>query len=252
MSKRTIVDVLNDERIHKISGGLYHKLQIDFAYNSNRIEGSKLTHDQTRYIFETQTIGLTPTAKVDDIIETTNHFICFDYVLQNLKQPLDEDCIKTLHRLLKTNTFSSRADEAVIGDYKKYPNEVINIATTAPEAVKLSMHELLEWYQGIRNPLFDDILDFHVRFEKIHPFYDGNGRVGRLIMFRECLKNDIVPFFIHDNYKMEYYNGLHQWQTNNDKTYLRETCLCMQDHMKSILDYFRIDYVSTTEQFSHM
>lgn len=242
-----MVNVLNDERIHKISGGLYHRLQIDFAYNSNRIEGSKLTHDQTRYIFETQTIGLTPTARVDDIIETTNHFICFDYILQNLEQPLNEEYIKTLHRLLKTNTFSSRAAEAVVGDYKKYPNEVGDIATTEPEDVQSSMHELLKWYNNIDNQSFDDILDFHARFEKIHPFYDGNGRVGRLIMFRECLKNNIVPFFIHDDYKMEYYNGLHQWQTNKDKTYLRETCLFMQDHMKSILDYFRIDYVYMLE-----
>ncbi len=236
---KALIERLLDEKEHEISGGIYNKLQVDFAYNSNHIEGSKLTHEQTRYIFETHTVGAEP-ARVDDIVETINHFRCFDYILESYNKPLTEDYIKELHRILKTGTFSSQAKEAVIGDYKKYPNEVGSLATSSPQNVSMDLLSLLNDYMnhGVK---FDDILDFHARFEKIHPFYDGNGRVGRLLMFKECLKNDIVPFIIDDAYKGEYNRGLYNWQTGGEKGYLRDTCLYMQDHMYDVLRYFEIE-----------
>lgn len=241
---RNLMDVLLDEKANRIKGGIYHKLQIDFAYNSNHIEGSKLTYDQTRYIYETQTVGIEP-ARVNDIFETVNHFRCFDYILETLNEALVSDYFKELHRRLKIATISADSKEAVVGDFKKYPNFVGDMRTTAPEMVADEVNALAVQYENKRSKSLYEILDFHVKFEKIHPFYDGNGRVGRLLMFKECLKNNIVPFFIEDTYKGYYYRGLKEWQSGGEKGYLIDTCLAMQDKMKAILDYFRIGYDRT-------
>lgn len=238
---RNLIDVLREEKNAKISGGIYHKLQVDFAYNSNHIEGSRLSCDQTRYIFETQTVGTEP-ARVDDIFEAVNHFRCFDFVLDTVNQPIDPSYIKEMHRILKTGTLNAEASQAVIGDYKKYPNYVGDMETAAPEEVAQLIDDLTANYNNKKNVLLYDIIDFHAKYEKIHPFYDGNGRTGRLIMFKECLKNNIVPFYIKDDQKLFYYRGLKEWQKGGDKAYLIDTCLLMQDKMKSLLDYFRIDY----------
>lgn len=236
-----LLERLAEEKKYQTKGGIYNKLQVDFAYNSNHIEGSRLTHDQTKYIYDTHTIGI-ESANVDDVFETVNHFRCFDYILDTYRDNISEEYIKELHRLLKTGTFSSQSKFAVVGDYKKYANEVGGMETVSPEEVPEEMESLLTDYI-MRNILsLDDILDFHSRFEKIHPFYDGNGRVGRLIMFKECLKNDIIPFIIRDDYKFEYNRGLNMWQTKGERGYLRETCLLMQDHMKTFMDYFEIEY----------
>lgn len=241
MKQRTLISVLQTERQYQTKGGIYHKLQVDFAYNSNHIEGSQLSHDQTQYIFDTHTVGIEP-ARIDDIFETVNHFRCFDILLQTLNKPLTEDFIKLLHKTLKTGTLSSQLPEAVIGEYKKYPNFVGNLETTPPKQVKTEINELLAKYHRTNTHTFDELLDFHAKYERIHPFYDGNGRTGRLILFRECLRNNIIPFIISDQYKGYYYNGLKQWQTGGEKGYLRDTCLLMQDNMKNILDYFEIPY----------
>lgn len=235
-----LLDRLKDEKDHGISGGIYNRLQVDMAYNSNHIEGSRLTHDQTRYIFDTHTL-YADNAKVDDIIETVNHFRCFDYIIDHAHDNVTEDMIKTLHRMLKEGTFSSQAEEAVIGDYKKYPNYVGDIKTSLPKNVSADIKALLHDTDGEKN--FDEILDFHARFEKIHPFYDGNGRIGRLIMFKQCLENNIIPFIINDEYKFFYYRGMSQWQKpDGEHGYLRDTCLLMQDNMKAVLEYFDIPY----------
>lgn len=246
---KRLIDRLIDEKNYKIKGGIYNLLQVDFAYNSNHIEGSSLTHEQTRYIYETETVGIVP-AKVDDIIETVNHFRMFDYILDTYKEELSEEYIKKLHYILKTSTFSSQSKEAVVGDYKKYANYVSDIKTTSPAEVSFQLRTLLKEYSYKKIEL-DDILDFHAKFEKIHPFYDGNGRIGRILMFKECLKNDIIPFYIDDKYKFEYYRGLNEWQKGNDKGYLRDTCLFMQDHMKKLMKYFQIgadSYTNTTSE----
>lgn len=237
----TLLDVLREQKAIKYSGGIYHKTQIDLTYNSNHIEGSRLTHDQTRYIFETNTIGIEKEVlNVDDIIETVNHFRCIDMIIDNAKSKLTEKFIKELHLVLKNGTRDSRKDWFKVGDYKMMPNEVGGMDTTLPEEVADEMKELLTAYNRKEEKTFDDILDFHVKFERIHPFQDGNGRVGRLIMFKECLKYNIVPFIIEDNLKMFYYRGLKEW--NKEKGYLRDTCLTAQDKYKSYLDYFRIAY----------
>ena len=237
----TLLDILQDEKANKYSGGIYHKTQIDLTYNSNHIEGSRLTHDQTRYIFETNTIGIEKEViNVDDVIETVNHFRCIDMIIDHAKATLTEKFIKELHLILKTSTSDSRKDRFAVGDYKKLPNEVGGMNTTLPEEVADRIKELLTEYNSKEEKTFEDILDFHVRFERIHPFQDGNGRVGRLIMFKECLKYNIVPFIIEDNLKMFYYRGLKEW--NNEKGYLTDTCLTAQDRYKVYLDYFRIGY----------
>lgn len=229
------------EKEHKISGGIYHKLQIEFTYNTNHIEGSSLTHDQTRFIFETQSIGMeNGVLRVDDIVETANHFKCVDLVLENAKKPLTEKFIKELHRTLKNGTTDSRVSWFVVGDYKKIPNEVGNILTTEPSKVEQEIKELIKEYNLKPKKTFDDILDFHYRFERIHPFQDGNGRVGRLIAIKECLKNYIVPFIIDEQLKLYYYRGLSEWK--NEKGFLRDTCLTGQDKFKAWLDYFKINY----------
>ena len=237
----TLLDILQEQKASKYSGGIYHKTQIDLTYNSNHIEGSRLTHDQTRYIFETNTIGVeNEVLNVDDVIETANHFRCIDMIIDHAKAVLTEKFIKELHLTLKSGTSDSRKDWFAVGDYKKLPNEVGGMDTALPEEVAGKMKALLTEYNAKEEKTFEDILDFHVKFERIHPFQDGNGRVGRLIMFKECLKYNIVPFIIEDNFKMFYYRGLKEW--NNEKGYLMDTCLTAQDKYKAYLDYFRIPY----------
>ena len=236
-----LLDILQDEKKNKYSGGIYHKTQIDLTYNSNHMEGSRLTHDQTRYIFETNTIGIeNEVLNVDDVIETANHFRCIDMIIDHAKSALTEKIIKELHLILKNSTSDSRKEWFAVGDYKKMPNEVGGMETVLPEKVADSMRKLLSEYNNKEEKSFEDILDFHVKFERIHPFQDGNGRVGRLIMFKECLKYNIVPFIIEDDLKMFYYRGLKEW--NNERGYLTDTCLTAQDRYKAYLDYFRIEY----------
>ncbi len=237
----TLLERLRVEKAAHLSGGIYHKVQIELTYNSNRIEGSRLTQDQTRYIFETNTIGIGEgVIRVDDVVETANHFRCIDRVIDQANATLSENFIKQLHLTLKNGTSNARKSWFAVGAYKKLPNEVGGKQTTAPEDVSGEMKKLLKEYNAIPNKTLDDILDFHVRFERIHPFQDGNGRVGRLILFQECLRNRIVPFIISDELKAFYYRGLQQW--SDERGYLRETCIAAQDQFKQYLDYFRIDY----------
>ena len=236
-----LLNILLEEKSSKFKGGIYHKTQIALTYNSNHIEGSKLTEDQTRYIFETNTIGISEkNINVDDVIETTNHFRCIDFVIDNAKEPLSEKMIKELHFMLKVGTSDSRKDWFSVGEYKKLPNEVGGQETIKPEQVKNEIKKLLDDYSSKQTKTFEDILAFHHDFESIHPFQDGNGRVGRLIMFKECLANNIVPFIIDEELKLFYYRGLKEWQT--EKGYLTDTCLSAQDKYKKYLDYFRIRY----------
>ena len=224
----------------RMKGGIYHKTQIDLTYNSNHIEGSRLTHEQTRYIFETNTIGVTQEAvNINDIVETVNHFRCIDLVIEHAMDDLSIDFIKELHRVLKTGTSDSRKDWFAVGDFKRLPNEVGGEETCPPEQVTERMEEMISDYLRSKRQ-FEDVLDLHVHFERIHPFQDGNGRVGRLIMFKECLCSGIVPFIITDELKMFYYRGLHEWGHING--YLTDTCLTAQDQYKAALDYFRIKY----------
>lgn len=237
----TLLDILQEQKASKCSGGIYHKTQIDLTYNSNHIEGSRLTHDQTRSIFETNTIGVeNEVLNVDDVIETANHFRCIDLIIDNAKAALTEKSIKELHLILKNGTSDSRKEWFAVGDYKKMPNEVGGMDTALPEEVANEMKVLLFEYNAKKEKTFEDILDFHVKFERIHPFQDGNGRVGRLIMFKECLKYHIVPFIIEDDLKMFYYKGLKEW--DNEKGCLTDTCLTAQDKYKTYLDYFRMNY----------
>lgn len=232
---------LRQEMEAKLKGGIYHKTQIDLTYNSNHIEGSRLTHDQTRYIFETNTIGIEgESVRVDDIIETTNHFRCIDLIIDRAEERLTESLIKELHLILKFGTSDSRKDWFTVGDYKRLPNEVGGNETTAPEDVHREIKALFKEYNAKKRKSFEDILDLHQRFEAIHPFQDGNGRVGRLVMFKECLANGYVPFIITDELKMFYYRGLREWP--RIKEYLRDTCLTAQDNYKAVLDYFKIKY----------
>lgn len=229
------------EKENNMKGGLYHKVQIELAFNSNHIEGSQLTHDQTRYIFETNTIGFenSSTISVDDIIETANHFTAFDFLLDSFQDDLNEIWIKDIHAILMRGTSDSRKDWFQVGEYKKLPNEVGGRETTLPENVGLDMQELLRSYHSLSQTSFEDILDFHVRFER-HPFQDGNGRVGRLIMFKECLKYGHVPFIIGDDMKYFYYRGLSEWGGQNG--FLLDTCLAAQEQFEHYLEYFRIEY----------
>ena len=241
MPVKTLLSILQEEKRTKYAGGIYHKTQIDLTYNSNHIEGSRLTHDQTRYIFETNTIGVeNEVLNVDDVIETSNHFRCIDLIIDHAASTLSEHFIKKPHHILKTGTSDSRKDWFAVGEYKRLPNEVGGMQTSLPEEVADRMKALLSDYNAVPKKTLDDILDFHVRFERIHPFQDGNGRVGRLIMFKECLKYNIVPFIIEDNLKLFYYRGLKEWY--NEKGYLTDTCLTAQDKYKAYLDYFRIPY----------
>lgn len=235
-----LLNNLKEQKEMKLKGGIYHRTQIDLTYNSNRIEGSKLTHDQTRYIFETNTIGATKeSVNVDDIIETTNHFRCIDLIIDKAKAKLTESLIKELHFLLKSGTSDSSKDWFHVGEYKKLPNEVGGNETCPPKEVATKMKELISNYHHIEKKTFEDILNFHYQFEIIHPFQDGNGRVGRLIMFKECLANNIVPFIIDEDLKLFYYRGLQEWP--RVKEYLLDTCLTAQDKYKEILRYFEIE-----------
>lgn len=230
---------LREEKEGKVSGGIYHRTQIDLTYNSNHIEGSKLTHEQTRYIFETNTIGITDASvNVDDIVETTNHFRCIDLIIDRAEDKLSEAVIKEIHRILKTGTSDSRKSWFNVGDYKKLPNEVGGNATCPPEEVHARMKTLLASYNDKKEKSLEDIIDLHQKFETIHPFQDGNGRVGRLVMFKECLANGIVPFIITEELKLFYYRGLKEWGHVNG--FLTGTCLTAQDYYKKLLDYFKI------------
>ena len=230
---------LREQKVSRLKGSIYHRTQIDLTYNSNHIEGNKLTHDQTRYIFETNTIGITDqTVNVDDILETVNHFRCIDFIIDHAEERLTEKFIKHLHLLLKSGTSGSRKDWFAVGDYKRLPNEVGGQETCPPEDVHKELKTLLTDYYHNRQQTFENILNFHVRFEQIHPFQDGNGRVGRLLMFKECLANNIVPFIITDELKMYYYRGLREWGHING--YLTDTCLTAQDQYKDLLEYFKI------------
>ena len=236
-----LLSVLREQKNSKLKGSIYHGIQIDLTYNSNHIEGSRLTHDQTRYIFETNTIGVIDNAvNVDDIIETTNHFRAIDYIIDETDAKLTEAYIKHLHLILKSGTSYQRKDWFNVGEYKRFPNEIGGTDTTEPENVHKEIKALLKEYNAKKRPELEDIIDFHQRFEAIHPFQDGNGRVGRLIMFRECLRNAYVPFIITDELKMLYYNGLRNWP--KIKGYLMDTCLTAQDNFKCLLDRFRIEY----------
>ncbi len=240
-SHNLLLDLLKEQKDMKLKGGIYHRTQIDLTYNSNRIEGSKLTEDQTRFIFETNTIGIAgESINVDDIIETVNHFRCIDLIIEKAKSKLTEAFIKELHFLLKSGTSDSRKDWFNVGEYKKMPNEVGGNATTLPKDVPARMKELLAAYHGIQQKTLQDIIAFHQQFEAIHPFQDGNGRVGRLIMFKECLANNIVPFIIDENLKLFYYRGLREW--DHVKEYLMDTCLTGQDNYKAVLRYFEITF----------
>lgn len=240
-SNNTLLNHLKEQKDMKLKGGIYHRTQIDLTYSSNRIEGSKLTHDQTRYIFETNTIGASEeSVNIDDVIETANHFRCIDLIIDKAKNKLTESLIKELHFLLKSGTSDSRKEWFNVGVYKKLPNEVGGNETCPPKEVATKMKALLTSYHNIEKKTFENIIDFHYRFEMIHPFQDGNGRVGRLILFKECLANNIVPFIIDEDLKLFYYRGLQEWK--QVKEYLSDTCLTAQDNYKAILDYFEIDY----------
>lgn len=239
-SENYLLDRLLKEKKAKITGGIYHKIQIELTYNSNHIEGSKLTHEETKYIFETKTIGKSSNKNIDDVVETVNHFRCIDTILDNVNYKLSETFIKRLHLILKNGTSDSRISWFKVGDYKKLPNEVSGIKITSPDKVSIEIKKLLDRYNNKSNIELQDLLDFHYRFEMIHPFQDGNGRVGRLILFKECLKHNIVPFIITDELKYYYYRGLSKWK--KEKGYLIDTCLTAQDEFKKELDYFEIRY----------
>ena len=239
MKVMPLLAVLREQKQMKLKGSIYHRTQIDLTYNSNHIEGSRLTHEQTRHIFETNTLGISEESiNVDDIIETTNHFRCIDLIIDRTEEKLSESFIKELHRILKSGTSDSRKDWFTVGEYKLLPNEVGGHETCLPEDVSKEMKALLKEYNAKKQKSFDDILDFHHRFERIHPFQDGNGRVGRLIMFKECMANGHIPFIITDELKWFYYRGLQQWP--DIKGYLRDTCLTEQDRFKAMMDYYRI------------
>ena len=239
--KNYILKTLLEEKNNNLKGMLYHNLQIKFAYNSNHIEGSTLTEDQTRHIFETNSFfAENETVKVKDVIETLNHFKCFDFIIEHANEKLSEKYIKALHFLLKSNTSDSQIEWFKVGEYKKKPNTVGGNRTASPKQVEAKMKKLLENYNSQTEITVEKIIDFHYEFEKIHPFQDGNGRVGRLIMFKECLKNNIVPFILEDRYKMFYYRGLKNYES--EKGWLYDTCLMAQDEMKKILNYFEVKY----------
>ena len=240
ISNINILEILKEQKDMKLKGNLYHNTQITFAYNTNHIEGSRLTEDQTRYIYETNTLlaEKDTITNIDDILETANHFKLVDYMLDIAKEKLTEDMIKSFHKILKEGTSDSRKEWFIVGDYKKLPNEVGGLKTTEPNNVKRDMKKLLEWYESLKKVTINEIIEFHAKFEKIHPFQDGNGRVGRIIAFKECLKNNIVPFIILDKDKLFYYRGLNQYQNNREKGYLIDTCLNAQDQYTEIVKYY--------------
>ena len=238
ISKIDILECLKEQKEMRLKGNLYHNTQVIFAYNTNHIEGSKLTEDQTRYIFETNTILFEEqtVASVDDILETANHFKLVDYMLDVAEEKLTEEMIKEFHKILKEGASDSRKEWFNVGEYKQKANEVGNIKTTLPKNVQRDMVKLLEWYNLLENVKLEDIIEFHYRFECIHPFQDGNGRIGRIIMFKECLKNNIIPFIILDKDKLFYYRGLKEYKS--EKGYLIDTCLNAQDQYKKMIEYY--------------
>lgn len=232
--KKSLLTYLLEQKRMKLKGNIYHYTQIKFTYNTNRIEGSKLSEDETRYIFETNTLFQeNRSIKVDDIVETANHFLLFDRMLEEVKEELSEEKIKGYHRILKSGTTDSRVEWFNVGDYKKLPNEVGGKETVAPKKVSQEMKKLLKWYASLEEVRLKDVIEFHYRFESIHPFQDGNGRIGRILIFRECLKHDIVPFIIEDEFKAYYYRGLSEYP--REKGFLVETCLSMQDKYEEIM-----------------
>ena len=235
-----VLEILREQKEMGLKGNLYHNTQIIFAYNTNHIEGSKLTEEQTRYIYETNTLLAEKDSitELDDILETANHFKLVDYMLDMADKKLTENMIKDFHKILKEGTSDSRKDWFAAGDYKKLPNEVGGLKTTEPKNVEKDMKKLLEWYEDLKHVTINEIIEFHAKFEKIHPFQDGNGRVGRIIAFKECLKNNIVPFIILDKEKLFYYRGLNQYQTNKEKGYLIDTCLNAQDQYTGMIKYY--------------
>ena len=240
VSDNLLLNILREQKDMRYKGGIYHKTQIELTYNSNHIEGSRLTQEQTRFIFETNTLGVVnATINVDDIIETSNHFRCIDYVIDNAKKTLTESIIKELHYILKSGTSDARKDWFNVGSYKRLPNEIGGEATCQPENVAIEMKQLIATYNSKTAKTLEDIIDFHHNFEKIHPFQDGNGRVGRLIMFKECLANKVVPFIIDDDIKFYYYRGLKEW--NSERGFLLDTCKSAQDKYRQWLEYFKID-----------
>nr|WP_298579435.1 Fic family protein [uncultured Olegusella sp.] len=242
VSDNPILQILREEKEHKISGGLYHELQIRLTYNSNHIEGSKLSEDQTRRIFETNTLDAEENLPVNDIIETVNHFRAIDYCIDRAEDPLSEDIIKHLHYLLKSRTKDETLSWFKVGEYKLRPNVVGGIETTAPKNVRTDIKALLSAYLKKETLTFKDIIDFHYQFERIHPFQDGNGRVGRLIAFKECLKNNLVPFIIEDQKKYYYYRGLKEY--SNEPGFLIDTCYDGQDSFRALVQLFGIDISS--------
>lgn len=236
-----LLQQLHQEKISRLKGGIYHRTQIDLTYNSNHIEGSRLTKEQTRYIFETNTLGVTTeNTRIDDIMETVNHFRCIDYVIDHATDKLTETHIKHLHQLLKTNTSDSQKEWFAVGDYKKLANEVGGEGTTDPKEVHKEMKQLLAEYNQLKQVSLDDVLNFHVQFERIHPFQDGNGRIGRLLMFWQCLQNNIVPFIITEDLRLYYYRGIQNW--DHIKGFFTDTCLTAQDYYKEHLQYFKIKF----------
>ena len=243
-SKRKVsplLAALREQKEMRMKGGIYHRIQIDLTYNSNHIEGSRLTKEQTRYIFETNTLGITTeSTRIDDILETVNHFRCVDYVIDHATDKITEAHIKQLHLLLKTNTSDSQKSWFAVGDYKRLANAVGEEETAQPKEVHRQMKSLLAEYNAKKQIKFDDLLDFHVRFERVHPFQDGNGRVGRLLLFWQCLQTNIVPFIITEDLRLFYYRGIQNWGKING--YLRDTCLTAQDNFKALLEYYKIRY----------
>ena len=236
-----LLAALREQKEARLKGGIYHRLQIDLTYSSNHIEGSRLTKEQTRFIFDTNTLGITTeNTRIDDIMETVNHFRCIDYVIDHATEMLTETHIKQLHRMLKANTSDSQKPWFAVGDYKRLPNSVGDAETIQPEEVHRQMRQLLTEYKAKRRVEFDDLLDFHVRFERIHPFQDGNGRIGRLLMLWQCLQTGIVPFIITEDLRLFYYRGIYNWDKING--YLRDTCLTAQDHFKALMEYYRIEF----------
>ena len=241
-SKAQISPLLQRMRLEKeahLKGGIYHRTQIDLTYNSNHIEGSRLTKEQTRFIFETNTLGITSEdTRIDDIMETVNHFRCIDYIIDHATDQITEIHIKQLHKILKTNTSDSQKSWFAVGDYKRLANEVGGEETARPEDVHKRLKSLLSKYYKIKTVTLEDILDFHVEFERIHPFQDGNGRIGRLLILWQCLQSGIVPFIITEELRLFYYRGLQNWGHTNG--YLTDTCLSAQDNYQALLDYFEI------------
>lgn len=240
ISKINVLDILREQKEMKLKGNLYHNTQIAFTYNTNHIEGSTLTEEQTRYIFETNTILFEDKtiANVNDIIETTNHFKLIDYMIDVANDELTENMIKEFHKILKTGTSDSQKEWFNVGEYKQLPNSVGDMKTVAPKDVQKNMQKLLDWYNSLMLITINEIIEFHATFEKIHPFQDGNGRVGRIIAFKECLKNNIIPFIILDKDKLFYYRGLKEYQSNREKGYLIDTCLNAQDQYIKLLKLF--------------